>query len=255
MPPRPTTRNTRLALAQALAEAGDESPEALDVYLVAVGTMDYGRGRIAFRTGNILRARGEAEQALRYYKIAAKDGCPDPALFLALADLFQDAGQFSEKTLPAFEAVRELRWSDPRFMEGLCRCYDAARRHDEEPCRAAEKLLELDSGNAAGLRLLAKCLLQTGDAGRGRNWRRAPARPCRTTRRRRRCSPRRCSPADGATRRRRQSTAGRWRPTPTSLPCCGLLRCRFLQQASRWTMPTLRCCGAPAPPTITTLNC
>ena len=162
----PDNTEYTLALAQALAEAGDESPDALDVYLVAIGTLDYGRGKIAFHTGNILRARGEAEQALRYYKIAAKDGCPDPALFLALAELFQDAGQFSEKTLPAFEAVRELRWSDPRFMDGLCRCYDAARRHDEEACRAAERLLELDSGNAAGLRLLAKCLLQSGDSAR-----------------------------------------------------------------------------------------
>ncbi len=161
---QPDNPELTVALAQTFAEQGTETDEALDAYLVALGTLEFGRGRIAFHTANVLRARGDNDKAQRYYRLALKEGFVDPVVYHHLSDIFIETGQFSDKTLPAFEEVRHERWEDARFMEGYCRSLAAARRADPGTALAAERLLALQPDNPAGLRLLARCELQAGRA-------------------------------------------------------------------------------------------
>ncbi|MGI8907314.1 MAG: protein kinase domain-containing protein [Candidatus Sumerlaeaceae bacterium] len=152
-----------LALAQAYANEGDESDEALDTYHVALATLESGRGPIAFRAGNALRRRNDLDNAIKYYKLALKEGYVQPELTRNLAHAFVGAGQFSEKNLPVLEAAYKNQPEDARLLEGLCRCYAAARISDNRACVAAKRLLQHKPDSQVGLRLLAKCELLAGD--------------------------------------------------------------------------------------------
>lgn len=160
---RPENSDYTLALAQAYAAQGAESEEALDVYLVAIGSMDSGRGPIAYRAGNALRSKGELDQAIKYYKLAMQEGYAEPELTHNLARAFIDRGQFSDKTLPVLAAASSANPNDVRLLEGLCRALLAARVSDHRAKRAACALSELRGDNQVAQRLLAKCELLAGN--------------------------------------------------------------------------------------------
>ena len=153
-----------VALAEAHAAAGNETDEALDAYMVALALMEAGKGPVAFRAGNIMRARGELDKAMRYYKTAYGANFREPELFRELVAIYLELGQFSDKTLPVFERIADERRDDPVFLEGLCRCCLAARRVDETARRAATDLMALIPDDPAAARLMARCELHAGRA-------------------------------------------------------------------------------------------
>jgi tetratricopeptide (TPR) repeat protein len=161
---KPESSEYTIALANAFAQQGLETDESLDAYLVALATLQQDRGKIAYHTANILHRRKESDQALRYYKIAIKEGYNEPPVYDALATVFLESNQYSEKTLPVYEQVAKRRPNDIAIVEALCRSFLVARRADERAASASRKLLELRPDSKAGLKLLAHCELQSGNA-------------------------------------------------------------------------------------------
>jgi tetratricopeptide (TPR) repeat protein len=151
-----------LALAEAYAEVQSDTPEALETYQIALGTMQAGRGKIAYHAANALRRRNEMDQAIKYYKLALKEGNAPPEVTLKLAEAFVDTGQFSDKSLPVLEAAVKMAPDDLRLLEGYCRCLIAARVSDANAASVAAQLLGRKAESQAGLFLMAKCALQAG---------------------------------------------------------------------------------------------
>lgn len=161
---QPDNSELTLSLAQAYSEGSVETEAAQQVYLVALATMEGARGKIAFHAANMLRRRGDMEQALKYYRLALKEGFADIAVHEQLADLFIETKQFSESTVPVFEIVSLRHRNDARLLEGLCLSYSAVRRNDEKARQAYRQLLELRPTSVVALRQSAKIELQAGNA-------------------------------------------------------------------------------------------
>jgi tetratricopeptide (TPR) repeat protein len=160
----PENSDVTVALAKAYSAAGVETNEALEIYHIAMAVLETDRGLIAFHAAKALEERGETDSALRYYKVAVKEGGDRDRIYTRLADLYLDTNQFTDKTLPVFEYAAPKRQDDPRFLEGLCRSYAAARKVDDRSRAAASRLLELKPDSIVALRQLAKCELQAGHA-------------------------------------------------------------------------------------------
>lgn len=158
----PDETQITLALAKAYATEGVETDKALELYQISLAVMEEGRGDIAYRAARLLEGRGDFEQAIRYYRLAQKEGCMAPDITARLVELYLATNQFTERTLPAFEELYAERTQDKRFLEGLCRAQAAARRVDNRARAAASNLLSLDGNSVIALRQLAKCELHTG---------------------------------------------------------------------------------------------
>ncbi|MBX7245530.1 MAG: protein kinase, partial [Candidatus Sumerlaeaceae bacterium] len=158
----PTHPEITVALASAYSQAESETEEALETYLVALGTMESGRGKIAYHAANVLRQRGDTEQATRYYKMAMREGYNELPVYSKLTDIYLETNQFTDKTLQVLETVYNERSSDQKYMDGLCRSYAAARRVDEIAEAAYLQLLTLNPESEVALRQMAKCELKNG---------------------------------------------------------------------------------------------
>lgn len=152
-----------ILLANIYARQGLETDAALETYLVALGTLEDSRGPIAFWAANILLSRNERDQALRYYKLATREGYNELPVYSKMAEIFLATNQYDDKSLPVFEVVSRERPDDVRLLEGLSRCYASVRRVDSTARAASAKLLELQPTSLIALMQLAKCALQSGN--------------------------------------------------------------------------------------------
>lgn len=162
----PENEEVTMALAKAYVDTDAETDAALEVYLPSLARVSGNRGKMAFHAANIMRRRGNSDQAMKFYKLATREGYNSVEVHERLADVFIELNQFSEKTLPVFESVSSQHTNDTRFLEALCRAYAAARRADEKVRLASNRLLELKPDSVIALRLLAKCEIQDGHAPR-----------------------------------------------------------------------------------------
>jgi tetratricopeptide (TPR) repeat protein len=158
----PDESEITLALARAYAAQGVENDKAFELYQIALAVMEESRGEIAYHAARVCEARGDQDQAIRFYRLAEKEGATAPDITERLVELYLATHQFSEKTLPAFEKLFATRTQDVRFLEGLCRAQAAARRVDGAARAAAANLLALQPDSVIALRQLAKCELQAG---------------------------------------------------------------------------------------------